>query len=496
MKRITVIAFVLLLLITAKVSAESVTIVYQNDLHGWLFPSSTRVGIGKMAGILAPLFEKEPSSFYTLSGDLFTGPNLPNEMKGISELMIWNAFWKEFSNQGYGERILMSAGNHEFDYGVPEPGSFDSGLLCANLVNGSRHSPYYTPYKVLKTGEGLNIGFMGLLIEDDWLEARIKKEKKLELISPLEAASRFLPEMENLDLTVLMIHDHMTNIIKLAEALPPLFGVDLILSGHDHYVFESPQVVNGICILQAGAMNNCYGRVDLSVKDGAIKSLKNRIVELHPTPLEHSMMQVKEKIDELNGKTIAVLKQSLSGSYIRNRENSLGDFVTDAFRWATKTDVAMTNSASLRMDCKVYPGEFFELKEGHLRSITPYGNHLMVGKITGVQIMQMLEGEAENFQNQVSGLHYKMNPDNTGGKRIIEVRINGKPLYPHQSYTITHNSYCTGPKYIKKYLHLNPGSVKWRDTKLVDHEVLLKYARHLKVIDYPPAGEGRIMILE
>jgi 2',3'-cyclic-nucleotide 2'-phosphodiesterase (5'-nucleotidase family) len=177
MKKILVIVPLLLLLIIAKVSAESVTIVYQNDLHGWLFPSSTQVGIDKMAGILAPLFEKEPSSFYTLSGDLFTGPNLSNEMKGISELMIWNEFWKELSKKGYGERILISAGNHEFDYGVPEPRSFESGLLCTNLVKGRRHSPYYTPYKILKTEEGLKLDSWASFLKKMGYGKKLRKRK-------------------------------------------------------------------------------------------------------------------------------------------------------------------------------------------------------------------------------------------------------------------------------------------------------------------------------
>ena len=30
-------------------AGETVTVVYQNDLHGWIFPSSTRVGMAKMA---------------------------------------------------------------------------------------------------------------------------------------------------------------------------------------------------------------------------------------------------------------------------------------------------------------------------------------------------------------------------------------------------------------------------------------------------------------
>ena len=109
---------------TSSVAAEKVTIIYQNDLHGWLFPSSTRIGMAQIARIITPVFEKNPNSFYAMSGDLFTGPSFPDRMKGVSELNIWNYFWEQFEKQGFGDRLVISAGNHEFDYGVPAPGSF------------------------------------------------------------------------------------------------------------------------------------------------------------------------------------------------------------------------------------------------------------------------------------------------------------------------------------------------------------------------------------
>ncbi|MDZ7697316.1 MAG: metallophosphoesterase [Deltaproteobacteria bacterium] len=97
------------------------TIIYQNDLHAWIFPSSTRMGMAGMARILEPLFKADPNSFYTMAGDLFTGPDFPDDMKGVAVLAVWNRFYERLSNQGFGQRVLMSAGNHEFDYGVPRP---------------------------------------------------------------------------------------------------------------------------------------------------------------------------------------------------------------------------------------------------------------------------------------------------------------------------------------------------------------------------------------
>ncbi len=486
--------FVLLTLSISIPSAaqEKVTIIYQNDLHGWLFPASTKAGMVQVAQILTPVFEKNPNSFYAMAGDLFTGPNLPEGMRGVSELKMWNYFWERFAKQGFGERVVISAGNHEFDYGVPAPGSFWSGLLCANLVTGE-NIPYYLPYKVIQCESGFRIGVIGLLMTGNGSVLRTIVKKGLKMIPMLQAVKRYIPEMGRLDLTVLMIHDHMKHIVGLAETVPAGLGVDMILSGHNHLVFDQPLVKNGIYIFQAGAMNGCYGEVDLTVSDGRITSMKNRIVELIPSPLDHVTMAVKETVDELGGKRFAVLKHSLSGGYLRRQENSLGDFVTDAFRWATGTDVAMTNSSSLRRDFWVYPGESALLNEGDFKAMCPFQNHLVVGKATGAQIMQIIEGDALAVSNQVSGITYTVDPERPPGKRVIKAKINGKPVSLDRVYTLTHNSFCSRPENMKKYLHLEPGSIEWKETNLVDYQVLIDYARQLKVIDYPSEGKGRIV---
>jgi 5'-nucleotidase/UDP-sugar diphosphatase len=486
------IAVLILMLSATAIRGETVTLVYQNDLHGWLFPSSTRTGIDRTLLVLTQLFEKEQSAFYAVSGDLFSGPLLPENMKSVSELAIWNRFWEELRALGLGNRVLISAGNHEFDYGLPARDAFSSGLLCANLVTEDDRS-YYVPYRIVNTKEGLKVGFIGLLMEDSPLILSTIAKKRLKMVSMLTSVEKALAKMGSLDLTVLMVHDRIYDIIRLADSLSTELGVDIILSGHNHEIFDQPLVQNGIYIFQAGAMNNCYGQVDLVVDKGRVVSLKNKIVYLKPTPLEHIMLRVKEKVDELNGNTVAILRQSLLGTFLRGQENSLGNFVTDAFRWATGKDVAMTNSASLRIDFPVYPGEVFELKEGHFKTMAPFQNHLVTGELTGAQIIQILEGDAVMFQNQVSGLTYKIDRRQPPGKRVVEAKIGGAPIRMSRIYTLTHNSYCTRDENMERYLHLKPGSVKWKPTTLVDSEVIYNYARHLKAIEYPSQGEGRIV---
>ena len=495
MKKTIVIAVLLwLVLFASAANAKKITILYQNDLHGWLFPSSTRVGVVELAGILTAVFEKNPNSFYAMSGDLFTGPNFEASSRGKAELTLWNHFWAYLAKNGFGNRVLISAGNHDFDYGVPEPQAFASGLLCANMVN-DKGLPYYTPWRVLTFAGGMRIGVVGLLLTRDRHVLSAVEQNRLKIVPMIKALSKAVSEMGMLDLTVLMIHDYIEPILRLADAIPREFGVDIILSGHEHILLNEPIQRNHIYIFQAGAMNEYYGRADLQVEDGRIVSLKNQLVPLFPSELGRVALRTKEAVDARQGKVVAVLKQSLLGVCQGDRENSLGDFAADAYRWTTGTDVAMINSASLRMNFRVCPDESRVLREGDFITMNPFGDHLVTGEVTGEQLRQILEGDAVRFVNQVSGLTYRSDRSKPEGKRISNIRINGKFLKPDAVYTLTHNAYCTRPENMKKYLHLEPGSVKWKKTRTLCHEALQNYAHHLKVIDYPIKGLGRIEVV-
>jgi 2',3'-cyclic-nucleotide 2'-phosphodiesterase (5'-nucleotidase family) len=475
-------------------AAQKATLIYQNDVHGWLFPSSFQVGMVEMTDILMPLFEKNPNAFYALSGDLMTGPNFEPRLRGITELRLWNTFWQYFDKRGFGDRVLISPGNHDFDHGVQPSGAFSSGLLCANLLSGDNR-PYYTPYRVVTSSSGLRVGFIGLLLTGDRQVLKTVNRSHLKLVPMLEAVKDVIPKMGKLDLTVLMVHEYLHHIVKLAETLPPDLGVDIILSGHNHMLLEQPLLRNGIYIFQAGAMNGYYGRADVTVDNGNVISVANRIIPLIPSELAHVALKAKEQVDARQGAPVATLKQSLLGSSFPGRENSLGDFAADAYRWATGTHVGMTNSASLRKDFRVFPGESRILYEGDFRELNPFGDHLATGTLTGRQILKILEGDALRFQNQVSGIRYKVNPKNPPGGRVFDVIVGNKPLNLDARYTFTHNAYCTKPGNMAKYLHLKSGTVEWRKTDLLCHDVLTDYARHLKTIDYPSEGAGRIEVI-
>lgn len=469
--------FIIVLLVTFLCSGtvlafETVTIFHQNDVHGCFFPDENQVSFANIANMIKEEFILEPSSVYILAGDLFTGPPFPDELKSVCEYKVWNLFW-----EGFGEmknRVMNSLGNHEFDEKPFDPSVFESPILCANLVKDGEL--VCTPYTIVETAEGLRIGVIGLIMEDlENIAAKGYNKEELSQTSKLEAVKKYIAEMGDLDLTIISIHDDIEDIEELAAAIPKELGVDLMISGHSHLAFYEPKKVNDIYILQAGVFNKFLGRARLVVDDGKVVAIDEELIPLIPTPLEKYLSYLKTKVDEVMGPVMGVLEKPLFVS--REGECTAGNLVADAFRWKCGTDFAFMNSASLRID--VPAGEF---KEGHLRDLLPWDTTLSTAEITGKLILQILEGEAVDHQNQVSGLSYKFDSTKPEGQRVIEVLINGIPLELDKVYTFGYNTYCASDSQIERYLHIKPGIIEWKDTGYVSSETLIEYVKEIKVI--------------
>ena len=145
-------------------------------------------------------------------------------------------------------------------------------------------------------------------------------------------------------------------------------------------------------------------------------------------------MKVKEITDAGKRGKVALLKSSLIGVCLRNQESNLGDFAADAFRWATGADVAMTNGGSLRIDFRLYNDEPMELREGDFINLMPFADHVVIGKITGAQLLQILELNAIEFINQISGVTCKADLKRPKGSRIIAAEV-GENRFPRTGHT-------------------------------------------------------------
>jgi 2',3'-cyclic-nucleotide 2'-phosphodiesterase (5'-nucleotidase family) len=134
--------------------------------------------------------------------------------------------------------------------------------------------------------------------------------------------------------------------------------------------------------------------------------------------------------------------------------------------------------------------------------VSPFRNTLVVFKLTGKEIKDLLEHDIEKDWDrlQVSGLSYSYHPKGSKplGQRIESIAINGetlvkegKLLYPDRSFTVVSNNYLVSQA---KDKYFGFSVQKIRDTKVLINQVLIGWLEKHNVLDY--AIEGRIVKIQ
>lgn len=487
---IWVYAFILFLLSSSKIClAEQITIFYQNDLHGWFFPSTQTGGLYKVKEILKDELKGPSIPFYVVAGDIFTGPDIPPDKKGQIELELWKHFQDELENIGYKERHILSLGNHEFDYGY-NPRLKELDPVVANIVDKAGN-PVFKPYKVSKA-RNVSIGFLGILLNSYENVNQILQNNGFEVLDPLETIKKNEDQICQADMGVIVIHENISRIKEIASSISEKSCIKLFVTGHTHIETKDPIIVNGRYIVQAGSMNKNLGKIVLDVEKKHTKLIKNELLPLSLNRFDFELFKMKELIDERNGKTLTMVSDSL----LRPRDSlpqdsSLGNLITDALRWKAKTDIAILNNDSIRQEFRITYGPL-PLREGDLKGFMPFQNRIVIGFVKGKDILSFLEKEAENFKNQVSGIRYEVDLSRPFGKRLIKAEINGKAIEREKLYSVAINSYMAKPKNISELLHgLNIDAMEeLKGVYVVD--ALKEYVISLGQINYSREGDGRI----
>ena len=82
-------------------------------------------------------------------------------------------------------------------------------------------------------------------------------------------------------------------------------------------------------------------------------------------------------------------------------------------------------------------------------NVTPFGNTLNSGEVTGAQFKQMLEeqwsvndgGEQFLAFGVSENVTYTFDSSRKQGERVLDLRINGRPIDPKKSYTVVAASF-------------------------------------------------------
>ena len=230
-------------------------IYHTNDTHGYLNgDGESIIGIGLAAG----LKESTPDSILVDAGDATQGLPLASLTKGADVIELMNL-------AGYD---LMTAGNHEFDFGTEQflanAKAADFPILSANIYQDGK--PLLQDIPEGNTGchtvierNGLRIGFFGLTTSDTATSTNPAGISGLEFKNEIETAKQEIDHLKEEDVDAIVALCHMGNSdasctsVDLAEALTGDYQdqLDVIIDGHSHTVEN--EETNGILIVQTGS---------------------------------------------------------------------------------------------------------------------------------------------------------------------------------------------------------------------------------------------------
>ncbi|MCR5834786.1 MAG: bifunctional metallophosphatase/5'-nucleotidase [Selenomonadaceae bacterium] len=432
---------------SAVCSATQVVIFHTNDMHARIQDTDDggkSIGLAQMAAAVKTIKEKNPATLWLDAGDTFHGLPVITMSKGENIVPILN-------EAGYD---AMTAGNHDFNYGSKQLEKLVKGLnfplLDANVVYKKGGKLLFTPYKIFEL-DGVKIGVFGLSTPECAYKTNPEGVKTIKFLNPVDTANKMIKILRpQCDVLIALMHMGVdaSSEYTSERIARETEGIDIIIDGHSHTTFFDGELVNETLIAQTGCYEHYLGRVTLEVEDNKITYKKAELLDaeevkaIAPEPDK----KVLEILDKANAEAEKILSTVVGKSdrelkaetvFVRRNESELGNLTADAFRWATKSDIAIANAGGLRTG----------LPEGKITkrdvlAIFPFGDIVKVAEIQGSTIREMLEHSVEFYPSSfggflnVSGITFTYDSTLPPKQRVTEILINGKPLDEEKYYTI------------------------------------------------------------
>jgi len=443
------------------------TIVHVNDSHSHLEAvgpkrdslEGTLGGLAKAAAIIKTLRCEHGELLFLHAGDAFHGDIFFNLYRGVPELSLLKALGLD----------AMVVGNHEFDLGVQglvealrQVGDFP--LLAANLDCAAvpELRRWIAPWR-LRHVAGLSVGILGLTIPDEPLALA----RPLSISSDIVGlATRGVAQLRSRGARVVILLSHL-GLARDEELAARVAGLDCIVGGHNHLFLERPILVPGphgrpTPVVQAGEFYRALGCLRLEVSDRGSDLVDYRLIDVGadvaPDPETWAVVApLKTGVVERYGAVFStVVGEALTPLSRRfdprrtERDTALGNLVTDAFKRATGTELAVTVSGLISEDLPAGPlveaDLFRSVSYGHVDE-RGLGYRLATFRIRGAALIRALESclaEVERRREldlQVAGMSFSYDSRRPAGARLIErsLRIGGRACDDARLYSVTVN---------------------------------------------------------
>lgn len=390
--------------------------------------------------------------------------------------------------------VVGTLGNHEFDEGVAElkrlldGGNHPNGpfledpwggarypTIIANVVDNATGKTLLPPY-VIKRIRGIGVGFVGAVLKETPTIVTPSGVAGTQFLDEADAINTQVQTLKRGGVRAIVVAMHQgtrqNSYLGPTQDDPQLLDgaigdivarlddeVDVVVSGHAHS-FTNTLMPNAsgklILVTQAFSAGTAYGDIELAL-DPRTRDVIHKSAAIVTTwgdegpglmpdaqvadLVARADARVAPLVNRVVGQAAADITrvESLAG------ESALGNLIADAQRAAMGTDIALMNPGGIRAD--IATGE---VTWGELFSVQPFNNDLVRMTLTGTQIVALLDQQwaGQPFARimKPSGLSYtwrENDPATFADNRVdpASILINGAPLDPSASYSVTVNSF-------------------------------------------------------
>lgn len=430
--------------------SDDIVILYTNDIHTHI---DGGLSYDVIAGIKSDLQESYANVLLVDAGDHIQGTAYGAMDKGASIIEMMNA-------AGYDAAAL---GNHEFDYGIQ--GCLDAiaraefSYISCNFyheADGVRGENVLDSCAVFDCGEE-KIAFVGITTPETFSKSTPAyfQDENGDFIYGISGGADGGQLKADIQSAIDAVEESgATKVIALghlgvdpssapwtsAETIAGLSGLDAFIDGHSHTAMKGEIVKdrdgNGVVLTQTGEYFNRIGIMIINAETGEISTdfieydeqsgtLSSELYSGTALLSAPAVKEIKdlwiEEIDRELGEVIGTAEvvfdnYDKDGSrLVRVSETNTGDFAADALYYlfdemGLEVDAAIMNGGGIRNDAVTGDITYKTCKDIH-----PFGNVACLLKVSGQQILDMLEwgaryvGEAESGSFlHTSGITYKI----------------------------------------------------------------------------------------
>jgi len=404
-------------------------------------------GFAHMASLIKQMKASRPGALLLDGGDTWQGSGTAlwtNGQDMVDAALalgvdVMTAHWE----MTLGEKRVMEIINRDFKGKV--------SFIAQNIKTADFGDMVFNPY-VMKVQNGIQVAIIGQAFPytpianpryftPDWTFG-IQEENMQKTIEEVRS--------KGAKVVVLLSHNGMDVDLKMASRVR---GLDAILGGHTHDGVPTPVKVKnagGITLVtNAGSNSKFLGVLDFEVKGGKPVDFRYKLL-----PIFSNMIPADPAMNKLITKVRAPYEAKLNEKLatteglLYRRGNFNGSFdqlILDGLMTQKNAEIAF--SPGFRWGTSLLPGQPIT-RENLLDQTAITYPYTTVTNMTGETIKTILEDVADNLFNpdpyyqqggdmvRVGGMQYTIDPAQTIGKRITDMRLNGKPIEASKNYKV------------------------------------------------------------